>query len=99
MAQRKCIGPCGKLKPLDDYNQDQAKCKDCTASIRSFWRQAKKEGVEETWLKAPGADRNAVLKEFTKERSQALQIQARVKLIFQLLRAPSSQNKGTEKII
>ena len=46
-AEKKC-GDCGKTKPLEDFHEEQANCKDCSADTRSLLRLAKAQDVRVT---------------------------------------------------
>ena len=49
-SEKKC-GDCGRTKPLEDFHEEQANCKDCSADCadtRSLLRLAKAQGVRVT---------------------------------------------------
>ena len=79
---KKCTGPCAKTKILDEFHQDQAKCRECSGALRQFWRQAKKEDSVAEIEKMSSADQMAMMREFMKERQKCAQVSKRVKFNF-----------------
>ncbi|CAL1149504.1 unnamed protein product [Cladocopium goreaui] len=81
-AYKKCQGPCGKRKLSDQFNLDQAKCKECSLNVRSFWKNAKSQKVDKEMKNLEEKDPNTfkdILKEYCRERATAAQNHRKVK--------------------
>ena len=79
---QKCIGFCGKKKPLTDYNADQRKCKECNLHERAFWRYAETQNQKADMKQLEGSDPNLfknIQREFIKERQKAAQAEKKLK--------------------
>ena len=74
VTEKKCTSTCGKMKPADEFWQDQGACKLCVMNNRKLQRRASASGQKEWLDELKGNDPNEfrkLEKQFAKHVSES----------------------------